>query len=89
MGHVLEARHQNVQRPNMQVNGGYVDDMLIKIKKVAKHISDLDKTFQILRHYKMKLNSAKCTFSVSSGKFLGYLVNHKGVEASLEKIQDF
>jgi hypothetical protein len=35
----------------------------------------------------MKLNASKCTFGVSSGKFLGYLVNHRGIEANPEKIQ--
>ena len=65
----------------------YVDDMLVKSKLGADHISDLDKTFQILRHYKMKLNAAKCAFGVSSGKFLGFMVNNRGIEANPEKIQ--
>lgn len=55
----------------------YVDDILVKSKKGTNHISDLSKTFQILRHYKIKLNIAKCTFGVSSSKFLGFLVNNK------------
>ena len=49
-------------RKSMEV---YVDDMLVKSKKSANHISDLNKTFEILRHYRMKLNPAKCTFGVS------------------------
>ena len=57
----------------------YVDDMLVKSRRVADHISDLKKTFEILRHYQMKLNTAKCTFGVSSGKFLGFMVNHRGI----------
>ena len=65
----------------------YVDNMLIKSKKAADHISDLKKTFEILRHYQMKLNAAKCTFGVSSGKFLGFMVNHRGIKANPEKIQ--
>lgn len=43
----------------------YMDDMLVKSKKNANHITDLGKTFDIFRHYKMKLNVAKCTFGVS------------------------
>lgn len=54
----------------------YVDDILVKSKKSADHISDLGKTFKIMRHYKMKFNVAKCTFGVSSGKFLGFMINH-------------
>lgn len=65
----------------------YVDDMLVKSKKGANHVSKLDKTFGILRHYKMKLNAVKCTFGASSRKFLGFMVNHRGIEGNLKKIQ--
>ena len=55
----------------------YVDDMLVKSKKKDNHLSDLNTTFQVLRRYQMKLNPAKCTFGVSSGKFLEFLVNYR------------
>ena len=35
----------------------------------------------------MKLNPAKCTFGVSAGKFLGFIVNHRGIEANPDKIK--
>jgi hypothetical protein len=35
----------------------------------------------------MKLNPSKCTFGVSSGKFLGYLVSQRGIEANPEKVR--
>lgn len=41
--------------------------------------------FEILRKYKMKLNFKKCAFRVSSGKFLGYMVNNRRIEVNLEK----
>ena len=47
----------------------YVDDMLVKSKKVKQHLDDLRETFDILRKYQMRLNPAKCVFGVSSGKF--------------------
>ena len=65
----------------------YVDDMLVKSKKGTDHISKLDKTFVILRHYKMKLNASKCTFGASGGKLLGFMVNHWGIKANPEKIE--
>ena len=34
----------------------------------------------------MKLNPLKCAFGVSSGKFLGFMVNQRGIEANPEKI---
>ena len=35
----------------------------------------------------MKLNPAKCAFGVSAGKFLGFIVNHRGIEANPDKIR--
>ena len=37
----------------------------------------------------MKLNPLKCAFGVASGKFLGFMVNQKGIEANSEKIRAF
>ena len=35
----------------------------------------------------MKLNPNKCAFGVASGKFLGFMVSQKGIEANLEKVR--
>ena len=35
----------------------------------------------------MRLNPNKCAFGVSSGKFLGFMVLHRGIEANSDKIQ--
>ncbi|KAL5579951.1 hypothetical protein UlMin_012393 [Ulmus minor] len=67
----------------------YVDDMLVKSLKVDEHINNLKESFEILRKYKMKINPAKCAFGVTSGKFLGFMVNHQGIEANPAKIQAF
>jgi len=60
----------------------YVDDMLVKSKKATDHIAHLDEMFHVLRKYGMKLNSLKCSFSVSSGKFLGFIIHARGIEAN-------
>ena len=65
----------------------YIDDMLVKSTVAGLHIAHLSETFQILRDYNMKLNPAKCAFGVSAGKFLGFIVNHRGIEANPEKIK--
>ncbi|XP_012848582.1 PREDICTED: uncharacterized protein LOC105968491 [Erythranthe guttata] len=69
---------------NMEV---YVDDMLVKSEEAESHIEDLKETFATLRRYGMKLNPLKCAFGVEAGKFLGYMVTKKGVEANPEKIR--
>ena len=35
----------------------------------------------------MKLNPSKCVFRVASGKFLGFMVSQRGIEANLEKVR--
>ena len=65
----------------------YMDDMLIKSKEDADHLKDLKETFQTLRGYNMKLNLSKCAFGVFSGKFLGFMVSQRGIEANPDKIK--
>ena len=69
---------------NMEV---YVDDMLVKSKKAERHVRDLQECFNVLSKYRMKLNPLKCSFGVGSGKFLGFIVNSRGIEANPEKIK--
>ena len=52
-----------------------MDDMLVKSVDEKKHLKDLQKTFETLRRYKMKLNPSKCAFGVSLGKLLGFMVS--------------
>ena len=63
----------------------YIDDMLVKSVKAELHITHLAEAFQVLRSYNMKLNPAKCAFGVSVGKFLGFIVNNRGIEANSDK----
>ncbi|KAJ9539491.1 hypothetical protein OSB04_032224 [Centaurea solstitialis] len=65
----------------------YIDDMLVKSERSHDHIHHLKQSFDILRQYKMKLNPTKCSFGVRAGKFLGYMVTQRGIEASPEQIK--
>ena len=65
----------------------YVDDTVVKSKVVSKHIGDLDSTFKVLRKHKLRLNVSKCSFGVGSGKFLGYMVTHRGIEVNPDHIK--
>ena len=64
----------------------YVDDMLVKSKKAGDHMGHLSEMFAILRKYGMKLNPLKCSFGVESGKFLGFIVSARGIEANPAQI---
>ncbi|PKI72255.1 hypothetical protein CRG98_007329, partial [Punica granatum] len=63
----------------------YVDDMIAKSKEGEYHLVNLKRLFDRLRKYKLRLNPAKCTFGVKSGKFLGFVVSEKGIEVDPDK----
>ena len=65
----------------------YVDDMLVKSRREEDHLKDLEETFDTLRSYNMKLNPGKCAFEVTVGKFLGFMVSQRGIEANSDKIR--
>jgi hypothetical protein len=65
----------------------YVDDMIAKSKDEENHITALKKLFERLRKYQLKLNPAKCTFGVKSGKLLGFVVSNNGIEVDPNKVK--
>ena len=60
----------------------YINDMLVKSKERPNHTKHLQETFELLRTNGMKLNPLKCVFGVSLGKFLGFMVTQRGIEAN-------
>ena len=54
---------------------------------LLEHVGDLRAIFEILRKYKLCLNAYKCSFGVGSGKFLGYIVTHRGIEVNPDQIK--
>jgi hypothetical protein len=61
--------------------------VVITTRKEESLISDLAETFDYLNRYKLKLNPTKCSFGVSAGQLLGFLVSARGIEANPENIQ--
>jgi hypothetical protein len=64
----------------------YVDDIVVKTTIEDNLIADLAETFANLRVYRWKLNPEKCVFGVPSGKLLGFMVSHRGIEANPTKV---
>jgi len=64
----------------------YVDDIVVKSKKQANVIQDLEIAFSCLRTNKIKLNPKKCVFGVPQGMLLGYIVSQRSIEANPEKV---
>ena len=57
----------------------YVDDIVVKSKTRAGHLQILEQVFERCRKYKLCMNTMKCAFRVFAGKFLRFLVHHKGI----------
>ena len=65
----------------------YIDNMVVKSKVKAEHLSDLASVFEVLRKHELRLNTSKCSFGVSPNKFLGYMITHWEFEVNLYQIK--
>jgi len=54
-------------------------------QKRDQHIADLKELFTTIAKYNLKLNSEKCVIGVEAGKFLGFLLTERGIDANPEK----
>ena len=57
----------------------HVDDIVMKLKTRVGHFQILEQVFERCMRYKLRMNPMKCAFGVSAGKFLGFLVHHRGI----------
>lgn len=65
----------------------YVDDLLAKSLTREGHLDILERIFDRLEQYHVRLNPKKCVFGVTSGKLLGYIVSSKGIEVDPAKVK--
>ena len=63
----------------------YVDDIVVKSRRREEHFHVLKRVFERCKAFKLRMNPLKCTFGVSSGKFLGFLVHSRGIDVDLAK----
>jgi hypothetical protein len=64
----------------------YVDDIVVKTKRVSNFVNDLDVAFKCLKAKSIKLNPEKCVFSVPRGMLLGFIISERDIEANPKKI---
>ncbi|XP_025680543.1 uncharacterized protein [Arachis hypogaea] len=77
--------HHQIGR-NMEI---YVDDMVAKTTKEKSHCEDLSEIFRQIRAYNMRLNPEKCAFGVKGGKFLGFKLTSRGIEANPKSVRQY
>jgi len=63
----------------------YVDDMVVASSTTDTHAADLEELLATVNKYGLKLNPDKCVFGVKAGKFLGFLLTERGIEANPDK----
>ena len=63
----------------------YVDDIVVKSRRREEHFRVLKRVFERCRAFKLRMNLLKCSFEVSSGKFLGFLVHSRGIDVDPAK----
>ncbi|XP_071727984.1 uncharacterized protein [Rutidosis leptorrhynchoides] len=74
---VDKAFHKQLGR-NLEA---YVDDMVIKSIGETDLLTNIEETFQTLRSVNMKLNPKNCSFGIEKGRFLGFYITKKGIQA--------
>ena len=67
----------------------YIDDIVVKSKRVSEHVDHLRKSFERMRHHQLKLNPLKCAFRVRVGNFLRFLVHQRGIEVDQNKEKNY
>ncbi|RDY14101.1 hypothetical protein CR513_00884, partial [Mucuna pruriens] len=65
----------------------YIDDMVVKSEAAGEHYAVLTRVFRIMRKHQLRLNPEKCSLGVQVGKFMGFMLTEKGIEANPEKCQ--
>ena len=60
--------------------------MVVK-STTQSHPEVLKDIFDTLREARIKINPGKCTFGISGGKFLGYMVTPRGIKPNPKKVQ--
>jgi len=85
MGHLPTANGQGTGSDIGTEGPTYVDDMVVTTQQKEQHATDLEELFTTIAKYRLKLNPKKCMFGVQAGKFLGFLLTERGIEANPEK----
>ena len=80
--HAMQKIFDDMLHKNVEC---YVDELVVKSKKREDHLQDLRMVFYRLRRYQL-MNLLKCAFGVTSGKFLRFIVRHRGIEVDQSKI---
>ena len=63
----------------------YIDDIVVKSERASEHVDHLKKSFERMRHYRLKVIPLKCAFGVRVENFLRFLVHQREIEVDQNK----
>lgn len=63
----------------------YIDDIIVVGCSVNHHLSNLEKVFEKLRFYNLKLNPSKCNFFKNEVTYLGHHISEAGIQPDKSK----
>jgi len=85
-GSTYQRLMDKVLAPMLERNvQAYVDDTVVTSQERGRHTTDLQELFATISKYRLKLNPEKCVFGVEAGKFLGFMLRERGIEANPDK----
>jgi hypothetical protein len=65
----------------------YIDDVVVKSVGFEEHMTNLKLSPESMKKYGLQMNPLKCTFGVTSGRFLGFILHEHGIEIDPKKIE--
>jgi hypothetical protein len=57
----------------------YFDDVVVKSVGLEEHMTDLKLSLERMKKYGLRMNPLKCTFEVTSGRFLLFVVHEHSI----------
>ena len=60
--------------------------MIVKSRDRVDHLVALQRFFERIRQFRLRLNPKKCTFGVTSGKLFWHIISEHGIKVDPEKI---
>jgi len=63
----------------------YIDYIVIKSNEFREHMDDLQKAFDRMKKFNLKMNPLKDAFGVLAGHFLGFFIHNKGIKVERNK----
>jgi hypothetical protein len=65
----------------------FIDDVVVKSVGFEEHMVDLKLSLERMKKYGLRMNPLKCTFGVTSGRFLGFIVHEHSIQINPKKIE--